>query len=152
VKSELATFFEVFPDGTVWSNDQDGEGYDIVLLGQVGELTIDIDKLTHRLGGDDYQPVVDSLIEVGFESPLDLLATYAGTAADLTPWLADAEINRDRNLRLQYLAGVGAHHYSEAAIYDEMLRFRKYPEKLFVANMESVDELKRKLRMAPTAP
>ena len=32
VKSELATFFDVFPDGTVWSNDVDGRGYDVVLL------------------------------------------------------------------------------------------------------------------------
>jgi spermidine synthase len=152
VKSELATFFEVFPTGTVWSNDQDGEGYDIVLLGQVGPLKIDVDQLGRRLGGGDHEAVVDSLIEVGFESPLDLLATYAGAAADLAPWLADAEINRDRNLRLQYLAGVGAHNYNEAIIYDEMLRFRKYPEKLFVAGAASAGELKRKLGLIPTAP
>jgi spermidine synthase len=152
VKSELATFFEVFPEGTVWSNDQEGEGYDIVLLGKVGPLTIDVDQLTRRLGRGDYGDVVDSLIEVGFESPLDLLATYAGGAADLAPWLADAEINRDRNLRLQYLAGVGAHNYTEALIYDEMLLLRKYPDKLFVASAASAGELKRKLRMIPTAP
>ena len=36
VKSELATFFAVFPEGTVWSNDVEGRGYDVVLLGQVG--------------------------------------------------------------------------------------------------------------------
>jgi len=34
VKSELATFFEVFPGGTIWGNDQAGEGYDVVLLAQ----------------------------------------------------------------------------------------------------------------------
>jgi spermidine synthase len=152
VKSELATFFEVFPSGTVWSNDQDGEGYDVVLLGQVGALTIDVDQLVRRLSGADHDAVAESLVEVGFESPLDLLATFAGAAADLAPWLADAQINRDRNLRLQYLAGVGANNYSEAAIYDDMLRFRKYPEKLFVANIESVNELKRRLGLAPTAP
>jgi hypothetical protein len=53
---------------------------------------------------------------------------------------------------LQYLAGVGANNYVEAAIYDEMLRFRKYPEKLFVASASSVDELKRRLGLAPSAP
>jgi spermidine synthase len=73
------------------------------------------------------------------------LATFAGTAADLAPWLADAEINRDRNLRLQYLAGVGANNYDEAMIFNNMLRYRKYPEKLFVASSQSVEELKRRL-------
>ena len=34
VKSEIATFFAVFPDGTIWSNDEEGRGYDLVLLGQ----------------------------------------------------------------------------------------------------------------------
>ena len=44
----------------------------------------------------------------------DLIAMLAPTnvcaAADrVDPWLAGAEINRDRNLRLQYLAGMGKH-------------------------------------------
>ncbi len=37
VKSELATFFEVFPNGTVWSNNIPNQGgYDLVLIGQAG--------------------------------------------------------------------------------------------------------------------
>jgi spermidine synthase len=122
VKSELATFFYVFPEGTVWSNDVEGQGYDVVLLGQVGPLTIDVDQLQARLGRYDHFKVDASLYEVGFRSGIDLLATYAGTAADLKPWLADAQINRDRNLRLQYLAGLSAHDYREVAIYNEMLK------------------------------
>jgi spermidine synthase len=145
VKSELATFFEVFPDGTIWSNDQQGEGYDTLLLGQIGPLSIDVDRLLKRLGGSDHRDVAASLVDVGFESPFDLLATYAGTAADLAGWLADAEINRDRNLRLQYLAGVGANNYDEALIFDEIVRYRRYPDKLFVASAQSADELKRRL-------
>ncbi len=35
VKSEIATFFAVFPYGTVWANNVNGNGYDIVLLGQL---------------------------------------------------------------------------------------------------------------------
>src|ERR1700675_3888435 len=34
VKSELATFFAVFPDATVWSNHGGGDGYDLVLVGR----------------------------------------------------------------------------------------------------------------------
>src|SRR3984957_12562764 len=28
VQSEIATFFEAFPEGTIWSNDRGGRGYD----------------------------------------------------------------------------------------------------------------------------
>ena len=38
---------------------------------------------------------------------MDLFSTYAGRASDLKGWLKDAAINRDRSLRLQYLAGRG---------------------------------------------
>jgi spermidine synthase len=145
VKSELATFFAVFPEGTVWSNDLEGRGYDIVLLGQNGPLVIDVDQLQKRLGRDDHFPVDESLYQVGFNSGLDLLATFAGSAADLAPWLKHAEINRDRNLRLQYLAGFAAHDYREAAIFSEMLEYRKYPDKAFVASLEKEVVLRARL-------
>ena len=51
---------------------------------------------------------------------------------DLAPWLADATINRDRNLRLQYLAGMGFNLYQSEAIYADMLQYSRYPEGLFV--------------------
>ena len=35
VKSEIGTFFEAFPNGVVWGNTNNGQGYDLVLLGQV---------------------------------------------------------------------------------------------------------------------
>src|SRR5207302_5346359 len=100
VKSELATFFDVFPEGTVWSNDVEGSGYDIVLLGQVGPLTIDVDRLQDRLGRGDHFAVDEALYRAGFQSGLDLLSTFAGTADDLKPWLADAQLDRDRKLRM----------------------------------------------------
>ena len=40
------------------------------------------------------------------EEGIDLLATYFGQASLLTEWSRDAQINTDRNLRLQYLAGM----------------------------------------------
>ena len=51
--------------------------------------------------------MAQSLAEVGMNSPVDLFATYAGRALDLKQWLSGAAINRDRNLRMQYLAGLG---------------------------------------------
>jgi spermidine synthase len=148
VKSELATFFAVFPEGTVWSNDVEGRGYDVVLLGQIGPLTIDVDQLQERLGRSDHFPVDESLYQVGFNSGLDLLATFAGTAADLAPWLKDAEINRDRNLRLQYLAGFAAHDYQESMIFNQILRHRKYPDKLFVTSYDNEMVLRARLGLA----
>ncbi len=45
VKSEVATFFNVFPDGTIWSNDIQGKGYDVVLAGHATPQTIDVDSM-----------------------------------------------------------------------------------------------------------
>ena len=147
-KSEIATFFEVFPNGTVWGNDQQGRGYDLVLMGSVDPMQIDLGKVQKRLGGADYQRVADSLRNAGFRSALSLLGTYAGRASDLRPWLAGAEINRDRNLRLQYLAGLGLNLYQPDAIYSDMLAYRKFPEDLFVGS----DEWAQALRTALERP
>ena len=152
VKSEVATFFEVFPEGSVWGNDQGGYGYDTVLLGQVDPLQIDVDELVKRLRREDHLAVVASLNEVGLGSAVDLLSTFAGSASDLKPWLADAEINRDRNLRLQYLAGLGSSNYSEGAIYREMLAHRTYPQSSFIASPTNTKELKQRLAPRTTAP
>lgn len=134
VKSEIATFFEVFPNGTIWSNERNGKGYDVVLLGQAGPTKIDVDALQQRLGLPEYQPVARSLAQVGFHSATDLLSTYAGQGPDLRSWLAHAEINRDRNLRLQYLAGMELNSYQNEYIYADMLSHRKFPEDLFTGS------------------
>src|SRR5262249_43054667 len=42
IKTELATFFEVFPDGTLWSNNLNGDGYDLVLIGQAEPGVINV--------------------------------------------------------------------------------------------------------------
>jgi spermidine synthase len=52
----------------------------------------------------------------------------------LRSWLAGAEINRDGNLRLQYLAGLALNNSMEGAIYNQMLTHRRYPENLFVVS------------------
>src|SRR5262249_40664642 len=57
VKSEIATFFDVFPNGTIWGNDNAGGGYDTVLLGQAEPVKIDVDKIQQRLDLPDYAPV-----------------------------------------------------------------------------------------------
>ncbi len=141
VKSEVATFLTVFPHGTVWANNIEGKGYDVVLLGQVGETKIDIPALMQRLQDPRYRGVLTSLVDVGFTSPLDLFSTYAAQASDLTTWVADAQINRDRNLRLQYLAGTGLNTYEGGPIYSSMVAGRKFPAQLFSAPPEWMSAL-----------
>lgn len=134
VKSEIATFFTAFPEGTIWSNDIEGEGYDVVLLGRTEPFKIDVDALGRRLLREDHRRVADSLAEVNFTCATDLLCTYAGRGPDLATWLKDAQINTDRNLRLQYLAGLGLNAYRGAEIYDKILACRKFPETLFTGS------------------
>jgi spermidine synthase len=144
VKSEIATFFKAFPNGVVWGNTSNGQGYDLVLYGQVEPTRIDVDAIEAKLRSPEYARVAQSLRDIGFDSAVDLFSTYAGNAADLAPWLRDAQINRDRNLRLQYLAGLGLNLYDAAPIYSEMLQYRRFPENLFIAS----EPVKQRLRDA----
>src|SRR5262249_31592215 len=119
-KSVIATFFQVFPHGTLWSNEREGYGLDVVLVAQVEPTVIDVDELQQRLDRSDHELVKESLRDVGYgefkeartgdvivlEEGIDLLATYIGQASMLTEWSRGAQINTDRNLRVQYLAGM----------------------------------------------
>jgi spermidine synthase len=132
VKSAMATFFKVFPNGTVWGNTYQGQGHDMVMLGSIEPLRIDIDKMDRQIGSTEFARVAQSLAEVGMHSAVDLFSSYAGRASDLSEWLKDAAINRDRNLRMQYLAGSGLDLDDAAAIYAAMLAYRRFPSDLFV--------------------
>jgi spermidine synthase len=131
VKSEMATFFRVFSDGIVWGNTHQGGGYDVVMAARKGGLQIDVDRFSERLLSPAYSDVARDLARAGFPRALDLLGTYGASADDLVGWLADAQINRDRSLRLMYLAGLGLNEYSAPTIYKAILDFRSVPEDLF---------------------
>lgn len=134
VKTELATFLSVFPEGTVWSNFISNTGYDLVLIGRPDGGPIDVDKLQQRLDRTEYAGVMASLKEVRINSAAELLATYAGRAPDLRPWLMRARINGDLDMRLQYLAGMGLNSMAFPKIYKAMLTYRKFPEGLIVGS------------------
>ena len=80
---------------------------------------------------------------------IDLFANYAGRASDLKAYTADAQINRDRNLRLQYLAGLGLNLYQSGPIYADILRHKKYPEGLFSGSPETLQKLRDAIASAP---
>jgi hypothetical protein len=89
---------------------------------------------------------------VEFWSATGMFGTYAGQNSDLTPWLAHAEINRDRNLRLQYLAGMASNLYQEGSIYEEILQYRRYPAELFDGADESINALRESLERSKSEP
>src|SRR5215467_4593466 len=146
VKSEIATFFEAFPNGMVFANTVNGQGYDVVLFGQVEPTTIDVDQLQKRLESPEFARMAQSLREIGIYSARDLMATYAGSAKDLEPWTRNALINRDRNLRLQYLAGMSLNTYKADPIYISMSSHAKFPEGLFKGSAETIEALRRAVR------
>jgi spermidine synthase len=141
VRSELATFFSVFPNGTVWANEIEGRGYDIFLMGQLDPPHFDLDALQARFNSPEYARVAASLRNVGFDSPLDLLSVYSGNAADLQPWLQGAEINRDGNLRLQYLAGLALNVSMEDTIFGQIIQYRRFPDNMFTGSPEARQQL-----------
>jgi spermidine synthase len=139
VRSEIATFFEAFPNGTIWGNvNTDGEGYDLVLMGQLDPLKIDLDSLQRRLELPENKAVKASIRDAGYNSALELLSTYAAQTSDLREWMRTAEINRDRNLRLQYLAGLGLNTNAAGLIYDQMLSPAKFPDNLVTGSPQSI--------------
>jgi spermidine synthase len=147
VKSEIGTFLEVFPNGSVWANTIEGRGYDLVLVGSVDPIRIDVDAVQRKLEQPEYAVMARSLGEIGMRSAVDLFATYAGNRAELSDWLSDAQLNRDRNLRLQYLAGMGLNLYESDLIYQDMVRHAGYPEALFSGSPETLARLREAVWM-----
>jgi len=141
VKSELATFFQVFPGGMVFANTNGGQGYDVVLVGQKTNKPIDIDAINARLATAGYAPVMDSMASAAIPSAISLFSTYAGSDADLKPWLADAAINHDYDMRLQYLAGLALNGDHAEEIYRRMIGMAKPPTGAFRGDKATLDQL-----------
>jgi spermidine synthase len=54
VKSEIGTFFEVFPNGVIWGNTHQGRGYDTVLMGTGRSAAVQ----RGRVGSAAQQPAI----------------------------------------------------------------------------------------------
>jgi spermidine synthase len=145
VKSEVATFLEAFPNGAVFANTINGQGYDLVLFGQLEDGKIDVDAVQARLDDPANSAITQSLREIGIFSAVDLFGTYAGRTSDMKTWLSNGIINTDRNLKLQYLAGLGLNLYQSDPIYKSMIREVKYPEGLFEGKPETLKLLREKI-------
>jgi spermidine synthase len=138
IRSELETFFQAFPNGTVWANTRDGFGYDMVFMGQAAPLRVNLTEVQQRLDRPDYAPVAESLRDIGVNSAYDLFGTYAGQKSDVGRWTKGAEINRDADLRLSYLAGWGINSNLEDYLYRRMLSYRQSPTNIFIGSPEQL--------------
>ncbi len=147
VKSEIATFLSVFPDGLVFANTDNGTGYDLAMVGMNHPTPIDLDAVESRLRSAAYAPVRASLANVGFYSGAALLGTYAGDGRDLAPWLKDAQINHDGDLRLQYLAGLALNVSQEDVIYKAIVAHRKIPSAGFRGSPGALQNLYQAMNM-----
>jgi spermidine synthase len=145
VRSEIGTFMKVFPETLVFGNLFEGQGYDLVLVGQTEPMRIDVDAVAARLADPAYARVAASLRDIGITSALDLFAAYAGSSRDLAPWLSGAPINTDRNLRLQYLAGLSLNAHESRNIYRDMLTYTRFPDGVFTGSPSTVQELKARI-------
>lgn len=149
IKSELLTFFQAFPNGTIWANNRDGEGYDMVFLGQVEPLKIDVDAAQQRLQRPDYDKVRASLVDIDVHSLPDLLSAYTGNATDLDPWIRGAAINHDGDLRLSYLAGWGINSQIADSLYRQMLQYRHDPTPMLTGSQPVVDAVISAIHAGP---
>ena len=160
--SLIATFFEVFPEGIIWSNERAGKGYDAVLFGQAEPAAIDLDELARRLDRPDHRVARDSLAEVGFgasrSSPgkapgaqdmaIALLATFAGQASRLGDWTHGAQLNIESNLRLQYLAGMSLNSCRGEEILRSLLAHYRFPDRTFLGSPAQLRALREALAAA----
>lgn len=146
-KSVIATFMAAFPNSAIFANTVNGQGYDLVLVGMADGDTLAVDRLLERLEASE--ALRASLAGVGIGSGVELLATFAGRPSDLAHWLDGAQLNRDRNMRLQYLAGWGSKRYDQARIFDRMLAEGvAWPEGWFTGYPVQLQRLQERIREA----
>jgi spermidine synthase len=157
VKSEIGTFFKVFPNAIIWANNIDGRGYDLVMFGQAEPTKIDVDQWTARLESPEYAQLAKSLQEIRINNAVDLLSTFGGFKSDLDPWMGDPDapsspgrpffqVNRDKNLRLEKLAGLGLNLYQAEPIMANMTKALKFPENLFTGSPFRIDQLRQNIK------
>lgn len=120
VKCELATLLKVFPQSLVFNGDGRDSGYDLVVVGTSGKSAPSPRRMIQRLFASD-PAIAWSLAEVGLSNGQELWRTLIGHGRDFQEFLKDAQINRDGNLRLQYLAGLTPDAHTEVDILRALL-------------------------------
>ncbi len=113
----------------------------MVFMGQMDPLKIDVDEIEQRLRRPDYARVAESLRDISVSTAASFFATYTGQNSDLGAWTKGAPINRDRDLKLMYLAGWGINSSMADRIYRQMLSFRRMDQHPFTGSKATIDSL-----------
>jgi spermidine synthase len=145
IQIQMRTFIDAFPDGTVWNSQPDAKGYDVVLLGQVEPLVIDMDAVQKRI--DDNEALKKSLAQVKLNSALDIFASYGTRGRELGPWLGDTPVNRDFSLKLEYISGLAFNLQVADEIYANMIKGRSLPDDVLTGTAGTTNQLH--VRLAP---
>lgn len=153
-KCELGTFLDAFPNATLWTSWRDSDGpdqrHDIIAIGQMEPTTLDLAAINNRIA--ENKELRDKLDEVNLGTIPGMLGQFAGTAADLQPWVADAEINRDASLRLEYLAGLSLWLVEADDIFQEIAAYRRYPTENLKNDGEYRADIRRRLNLPADEP
>ncbi|MGC4093997.1 MAG: fused MFS/spermidine synthase [Polyangiaceae bacterium] len=144
IRIQMRTFTDAFADGTVWNSAITGRGYDVVLLGRLQPLLLELPAIQARI--ERTPRIARSLAEAKVGSALDLLGTYATNARDMQGWLEGVPVNRDFSLKLEYISGMALNSAQADPIYANMVRGRRFPSELFRGPSLAVDELMSRLR------
>ncbi len=140
VKSEVGTFFESFPYGSVWNSQKGNRGYDVFLLAGNERTIIDASSIREKLNNN--QALMKSLNDVEIHTEIDLLKSFSGQRFHLSGWLENFERNLDRNLRLEYLAGQALDHRAEQNIYQAMTANTAFTDQTFKLSENEEEELR----------
>ncbi|MBN2576441.1 MAG: SAM-dependent methyltransferase [Deltaproteobacteria bacterium] len=143
IKIQLRTFMDAFPHGTLWNTVTGGKGFDVVLVGGLEPLRIDLPATERRIHATPR--MFDSFKEVRITSVIDLLSAYGASGKDMAGWLAGAPVNRDFSLKLEYISGLALDAREADAIYSHMAADRTFPAETFTGPPEQVDELRRRV-------
>jgi spermidine synthase len=95
LRSIVATFLEVFPQGTLWLV---GEA-DVLLVGSNGPLT---DRLATMASAWQRPGVAADLSNVGARDPVAVLSMFVADGPALTAWTAGAPVQTDDQARLEF--------------------------------------------------
>jgi spermidine synthase len=141
IQIQMRTFVDAFPNGTVWNTAITGRGYDVVLVGGEAPLRLDVDAIERRMR--DNPKLFQSLREVKITSAVDLLSTYGTNGPDMQKWLANAPVNRDFSLKLEYISGLALNAGEADPIYEHMIAGRALPT--VTGSEAAVAQLRRRL-------
>ena len=129
VKSEIATFFKVFPHAMVWHTGGTILQRHMLLFGSNQPYMFDLSKIDQMTGPGS--KIEESIHEMEFNSLDDMLTLYVADKEALKEWVRGAQINSDMNLRLEYLAGAAAYQNNREEIFRDIIAHRRWPQELF---------------------